>query len=78
MSVPEFASKLESLAKHFQFFNDHVDERYMCKRFVNGLRPDIEDSMRPLGIMRFQSLVEKATEIELMKNKRLNLAGIGG
>ncbi|XP_057457223.1 uncharacterized protein LOC130748096 isoform X1 [Lotus japonicus] len=75
MSVPEFASKLESLAKHFQFFHDHVNERYMCKRFVNGLRPDIEDSVRPLGIMRFQSLVEKATEVELMKNHR---AGTGG
>ncbi|XP_057416666.1 uncharacterized protein LOC130711179 isoform X2 [Lotus japonicus] len=78
MSVPEFASKLESLAKHFQFFHDHVNERYMCKRFVNGLRPDIEDSVRPLGIMRFQSLVEKATEVELMKNRRMNRAGIGG
>ncbi|XP_057432388.1 uncharacterized protein LOC130725153 [Lotus japonicus] len=51
MSVPEFAAKLESLAKYFQFFHDHVDERYMCKRFVNGLRLDIEDSVRPLGIM---------------------------
>ncbi|XP_057446039.1 uncharacterized protein LOC130738140 [Lotus japonicus] len=78
MSIPEYASKLESLAKHFQFFNDHVDERYMCKRFVNGLRPDIEDSVRPLGIVRFQSLVEKATEVELMKNKRFNKAGTGG
>ncbi|XP_057444134.1 uncharacterized protein LOC130736310 [Lotus japonicus] len=78
MSIPEYASKLESLAKHFQFFNKHVDERYMCKRFVNGLRPDIEDSVRPLRIFRFQSLVEKATEVELVKNKRLNRAGTGG
>ncbi|XP_057443259.1 uncharacterized protein LOC130735191 [Lotus japonicus] len=28
--------------------------------------------------MRFQSLVEKATEVELMKNRRLNCAGTGG
>ncbi|XP_057443964.1 uncharacterized protein LOC130736135 [Lotus japonicus] len=47
-------------------------------RFVRGLRADIEDSVRPLGITRFQSLVEKATEVELMKNRRLNRAGVGG
>ncbi|XP_057432476.1 uncharacterized protein LOC130725248 [Lotus japonicus] len=50
----------------------------MCKRFVNGPRPDIEDSVRPLEIMRSQSLVEKAIEVELMKNKKMNLVGTGG
>ncbi|XP_057452647.1 uncharacterized protein LOC130744482 [Lotus japonicus] len=78
MSVPEYAAKLESLARHFRFFANHVDEQYMCKRFVNGLRPDIEDSIRPLGIVRFQVLVEKATEVEVMKNKRNSRMGVGG
>ncbi|XP_057439895.1 uncharacterized protein LOC130731637, partial [Lotus japonicus] len=78
MTIPEYAAKLESLAKYFRFFRDQVDEPYMCKRFVRGLRPDIEDSVRPLGIMRFQALVEKATEVELMKNRRYNRAGTGG
>ncbi|XP_057453581.1 uncharacterized protein LOC130745385 [Lotus japonicus] len=78
MTIPEYAAKLESLAKHFRFFRDQVDEPYMCKRFVWGLRDDIEDSVRPLGIVRFQALVEKATEVELMKNKRLNRDVVGG
>ncbi|XP_057445559.1 uncharacterized protein LOC130737734 [Lotus japonicus] len=58
--------------------HEEVDERYMCKRFVNGLRADIEDYVRPLGITRFQALVEKATEVEMMKNKRMNRVGTGG
>ncbi|XP_057444129.1 uncharacterized protein LOC130736305 [Lotus japonicus] len=68
MSVPEFASKLESLAKHFQFFTDHVDERYMCKRFVNGLRPDIEDSPGHLAVDCRAPKVEPT--INAVKGKR--------
>lgn len=72
MTVAEYAAKLESLAKHFRFFANHVDEAYLCTRFINGLRYEIEESVRPLGIRQFQPLVEKCREIEIMKNKRAN------
>jgi hypothetical protein len=78
MTVDEYASKLESLARYFRFFNDRVDESYLCERFLGGLRYDIEESVRPLGIRKFQPLVEKSREVEVMKNMRVGKQGVGG
>src|ERR1044072_9464259 len=69
MSVAEYAAKLESLAKHFRFFKDQVNEGYLCTRFLDGLRNEIEASVRPLSIRQFQLLVEKCREIEAMQSR---------
>src|ERR1044072_4338359 len=77
MTIDEYAAKLESLAKHFRFFKDHMDETYLCSRFMDGLRYEIEESVRPLGVKKFQPVVEKSREIEAMKNKR-NIRPVSG
>ena len=78
MSVAEYASKLESLAKHFRFFRNQVDEAYMCARFLSGLRYEVERGVRSLGIRRFQELVARSVEVEEMENTRGTLRGSGG
>ncbi|XP_057418512.1 uncharacterized protein LOC130712710 [Lotus japonicus] len=78
MSVGEYAAKMEALSKHFRFFQLQVDEPYLCNRFMMGLRYDIEEAVRPLGIRQFQVLVEKAREVEAMKNRRGSRQVSGG
>ncbi|XP_057443285.1 uncharacterized protein LOC130735225 [Lotus japonicus] len=78
MTVGEYAARLETLSKHFHFFQVQVDEPYLCNRFMIGLRNDIEESVRPLGIRVFQQLVEKAREVETMKNCRGSQQESGG
>ncbi|KAK2436154.1 cleavage and polyadenylation specificity factor subunit [Trifolium repens] len=72
MNIEAYAKKFESLSRFFRFFRDGVDETYMCRRFQDGLRYELQDSVIPLGIRNFQVLVEKCQEIEDMKNKRVN------
>ncbi|XP_057445804.1 uncharacterized protein LOC130737942 [Lotus japonicus] len=45
---------------------------------MRGLRNDIEESVRPLGIRVFQQLVEKAREVETMKNRQRGKSDNGG
>ncbi|XP_057457201.1 uncharacterized protein LOC130748094 isoform X2 [Lotus japonicus] len=78
MTVGEYAAKLESLSKYFRFFREQVDEGYLCNRFMIGLRDEIEESVRPLGVRVFQQLVEKSREVEVMKNRRGNRQESGG
>src|ERR1044072_2543782 len=78
MSVAEYAAKLESLAKHFRFFRNQVDEVYLCTRFLDGLRNEIEAFVRPLSIQQFQPLVEKCREIETMQSRHGNRPVSGG
>ena len=78
MSVAEYAAKLESLAKHFRFFSNHVDEGYLCTRFLGGLRNEIEATVRPLGIRQFQPLVEKCRETEAMQSRHSKRSFSGG
>ncbi|XP_057426326.1 uncharacterized protein LOC130719734 [Lotus japonicus] len=78
MTVGEYAAKLESLSKYFRFFRVQVDEGYLCNRFMIGLRDEIEESVRPLGVRVFQQLVEKSREVEVMKNRRGNRQESGG
>ncbi|MCI63563.1 gag polyprotein, partial [Trifolium medium] len=47
----------------------------MCRRFQDGLRYELQDVVVPLGVRRFQVLVEKCQEIEDMRNKRMNRQG---
>ncbi|XP_057418347.1 uncharacterized protein LOC130712534 [Lotus japonicus] len=78
MTVGQYAARLETLSKHFRFFQVQVDEAYLCNRFMRGLRNDIEESVRPLGIIFFHQLVEKAHEVETMKNRQRGKYESGG
>ncbi|XP_057418505.1 uncharacterized protein LOC130712701 [Lotus japonicus] len=78
MTVGDYAARLETLSKHFRFFQVQVDESYLCNRFMRGLRNDVEESVRPLGIRVFQQLVEKAREVESMKNRQRGKSDSGG
>ncbi|KAK2407303.1 putative mitochondrial protein [Trifolium repens] len=75
MNVEAYAKKFESLSRFFRFFRDGIDEVYMCRRFQDGLRYELQDAVVPLGIRQFQVLVEKCQEVEDMKNKRVNRQG---
>ena len=78
MTVGEYAARLETLSKYFRFFQAQVDETYLCNRFLMGLRNEIEESVRPLGIRNFRQLVEKSREVEAMKNCRSSRQDSGG
>jgi hypothetical protein len=71
MTVGAYAARFETLSRYFKFFRQTVDEAYMCHRFQEGLKDEIQDMVMPLGIQQFHPLVEKCREIEAMKNKRL-------
>ncbi|WJX28163.1 hypothetical protein P8452_16916 [Trifolium repens] len=75
MNVEAYAKKFESLSRYFRFFRDGIDENYMCRRFQDGLRYELQDAVVPLGIRQFQVLVEKCQEVEDMRNKRVNRQG---
>ncbi|KAK2436239.1 cleavage and polyadenylation specificity factor subunit [Trifolium repens] len=78
MNVEAYAKKFESLSRFFRFFRDGIDENYMCRRFQDGLKYELQDAVVPLGIQHFQVLVEKCQEIEDMRNKRMNRQGNSG
>ncbi|KAK2407619.1 cleavage and polyadenylation specificity factor subunit [Trifolium repens] len=75
IKVEAYAKKFESLSRYFRFFRDGIDETYMCRRFQNGLRYELQDAVVPLGIRQFQILVEKCQEVEDMRSKRANRQG---
>ncbi|KAK2370458.1 cleavage and polyadenylation specificity factor subunit [Trifolium repens] len=75
MNVEAYSKKFESLSRFFRFFRDGIDEVYMCCRFQDGLRYELQDAVVPLGIRQFQVLVEKCQEVEDMRNKRVNRQG---
>ncbi|XP_057418684.1 uncharacterized protein LOC130712885 [Lotus japonicus] len=77
-SVGEYVARLEALSKHFRFYQNQVDEAYLCNRFMRGLRNEIEKAVRPLGIRVYQQLVEKAREVEAMENRQRGRPGNGG
>ncbi|KAK2368533.1 cleavage and polyadenylation specificity factor subunit [Trifolium repens] len=72
MNVEAYAKKFESLSRYFRFFRDGIYENYMCRRFQDGLRYELQDAAVPLGIRHFQVLVEKCQEVEDMRNKWVN------
>ena len=53
MTIAEYADKFDSLAKHFRYFRDNVDENYKCERFEQGLRYEIKEFVEPLEIRQF-------------------------
>ncbi|XP_027189384.1 uncharacterized protein [Cicer arietinum] len=78
LTIAEYAAKFESLAKHFRYFLNQIDEEYMCERFESGLRYEIKELVGPLEIRQYQVLVEKCKKVEQMKQSRMNRGAIGG
>ena len=78
MTIGEYAAKFESLAKYFRFFQEQVDEDWLCERFEGGLRHNIKESVLPLEIRQFQPLVEKCRKIEAMKEGGISRGNAGG
>ncbi|XP_057432033.1 uncharacterized protein LOC130724767 [Lotus japonicus] len=76
MTVAEYAAKLESLAKHFRYFRGQVEEGYMCESFVHGLSYELQRAVQPLGINRYQVLVERTKGIEAIDNQREKYQGL--
>ncbi|XP_057416866.1 uncharacterized protein LOC130711297 [Lotus japonicus] len=76
MTVAEYASKLESLAKHFRYFRGQIDEGYMCERFIDGLSYELQRAVQPLELNRYQVLVEKTKGIEAIDNARGKYQGL--
>jgi hypothetical protein len=77
MTIGEYAAKFESLAKYFRFFQDRIDEDWLCERFEGGLRLSIKESVLPLEIRQFQPLVEKCRKVEKMKESGINKSNTG-
>ncbi|XP_012567426.1 uncharacterized protein [Cicer arietinum] len=78
LTIAKYAAKFKSLAKHFCYFLNQIDEEYMCERFESGLRYEIKELVGPLEIRQYQVLVEKCKKMEQMKQSRLNRGAIGG
>lgn len=78
LTIAEYAAKFESLAKHFRYFLNQIDEEYMCERFESGLTYEIKELVGPLEIRQYQVLVEKCKKVEQMKQSRLNRGVVGG
>ncbi|XP_004514096.1 uncharacterized protein [Cicer arietinum] len=78
LTASEYATKFESLAKHFRYFRNQMDEEYMCERFESELMYEIKECVGPLDIHQYQVLVEKCKKVEIMKRGRLNRGVIGG
>nr|XP_004516503.1 uncharacterized protein LOC101490914 [Cicer arietinum] len=54
LTVFEYAAKFESLAKHFCYYRNQMDEEYMCKRFESRLMYEIKEYLEPLEIHQYQ------------------------
>lgn len=84
MSVPEYAAKFESLAKYCKYLQMNPDEEWKCRKFEEGLRYEVKESVFPLGISSFSYLIDKSKAIEDMKRAQrarnsgnFNRGGIG-
>lgn len=42
-TIAEYAAKFKSLANHFHYFQNQINEEYMCKRFESGLKYEIKE-----------------------------------
>src|ERR1044072_2613211 len=62
MSVAEYAAKLESLAKHFRYFQGKMDEDYMCERFIDGLNYELQRAVQPLSLNNTSYLLKRPKE----------------
>ena len=57
MSVGEYASKFEELSRYYTPYQNLVDDRTRCVKFINGLKPIIKEAVRMQAIRHFPTLV---------------------
>ena len=62
--------KFEALLKYSEFYQLQPNEGWMCNRFQDGLRYEIQRAVMPLGITRFSDLVDKSMGLENMDRRR--------
>lgn len=67
MTVGDYASKFESLSK----YSWCPDEDWKCRRFEDGLRHDIKESVVLLEIREFPKLLDRCNKVEEMKKTRV-------
>lgn len=64
MSIGEYAIRFEALLKFSQFYPVHLNEKWVRRRFEDGLRPKLKRAMLSLELNQFPALVEKYTVLE--------------
>ncbi|WJX17476.1 hypothetical protein P8452_07389 [Trifolium repens] len=77
MSVGEYTRKFESLLKYSEFYRLHPNEEWMCEKYQDGLKYDIQRAILPLHIQNFNELTERCLEIEGIDDRK-NQYGSGG
>lgn len=70
MSVRDYATKFESLAKCSRCCEMLLDENRRCRRFEGGLRQEIKACIIPLRIRSFPELVDRCTMIEEVRKPK--------
>ncbi|KAI5432611.1 hypothetical protein KIW84_020060 [Lathyrus oleraceus] len=70
MTVGEYTRKFESLLKYSEFYRLHPREEWMCEKYQDGLKYDIQRVVLPLHIMRFGELIERCLELEGIDNRK--------
>lgn len=77
-TVIEYANKFKQLGR---FYTQPTDEEWRCRKFKNGLRPDIQLAVNPLAVKEFSVLVEQAKVAERLRNEseaQQKLQRVGG
>lgn len=54
----EYGIRFEIMLNFSQYYHVHLDEEWVCRRFEDGLRPDLKRAMLPLKLNKFPALVE--------------------
>lgn len=69
----ECARKFESLLKYSEFYSLHPREEWMCEKYQDGLKYDIQRAVLPLHIMHFGELIERCLEFKELTIGRINM-----
>ena len=63
-SVSEYIAKFEELCKFSTIYQQNPDEAWKCVKFKGGLREDILETVGPMEIRDFPTLVNKCRLVE--------------
>ncbi|KAI5442166.1 hypothetical protein KIW84_011290 [Lathyrus oleraceus] len=70
LKVGEYTRKFESLLKYSKFYRLQPREEWMCEKYQDRLKYDIQRAVLPLHIMRFGELIERCLELEGIDNRK--------
>ncbi|XP_006593204.1 uncharacterized protein [Glycine max] len=57
MTVAEYAAKFEELVRYFPYYQGRDGESSKCVKFLNGLRPEVKQTVNYQGVRQFPLLV---------------------